>query len=139
MAPKKEKKRLGKKHRQASTRPKLGKTAPRATTTTGAVSPKKRKELAAKKAAATKAAKTPTRSPEKERHIVLGNRDVSGEQRGHASEKQIPPRPRAAKRPLDPEAAEKREWREAEALATELTLVEGAGHHEPTRLPLVAI
>ena len=59
MAPKqKDKKRLGKKHRQASTRPKLGRNAPRATATTGAVSPKKRKELAAKKAAANKAAKT---------------------------------------------------------------------------------
>ena len=140
MAPKREqKKRLGKKHRQASTRPKLGKTAPRGTATTGAVSPKKRKELAAKKAAATKAAKTPTRSPEKERHIVLGNRDANGERRGHASEQQASPRPRAAKKPLDPEAAELREWREAEALATSLTLVTGREHHEPTRLPLVAI
>src|SRR6202012_5718967 len=104
MAPRREqKKRLGKKHRQASTRPKLGKTAPRATATTGAVSPKKRKELAAKKAAATKAAKTPTRSPEKERHIVLGQRD--------ANERQATTRPRAVKRPLDPDAAEQREWR----------------------------
>jgi GTPase len=139
MAPKREqKKRLGKKHRQASTRPKLGKTAPRATATTGAVSPKKRKEIAAKKAAATKAAKTPTRSPEKERHVVISPRDASGEQRGHASERQAPPRVRAIKKPLDPDAAEKREWREAEALATELTLVADR-HHEPTRLPLVAI
>ena len=140
MAPKREqKKRLGKKHRQASTRPKLGKTAPRGTATTGAVSPKKRKELAAKKAAATKAEKTPTRSPEKERRIVLGNRDASGEQRGHASERQAAPRLRVAKKPLDPEVIEQREWREAEALATSLTLVTGGEHHEPTRLPLVAI
>ena len=64
MAPK-EKKRLGKKHRQASTRPKMGRNAPRATATTGAVSPKKRKELAAKKAAATKLSKTPTKSPDR--------------------------------------------------------------------------
>jgi len=65
-----EKKRLGKKHRQASTRPKLGKTAPRGTATTGAVSPKKRHELAAKKAAAVKLAKTPTQSPEREHKVA---------------------------------------------------------------------
>jgi GTP-binding protein len=65
-----EKKRLGKKHRQASTRPKLGKTAPRGTATTGAVSPKKRKELAAKKAAAVKVSKTPTKSPDREHRVV---------------------------------------------------------------------
>src|SRR5215475_8251998 len=38
------KKRLGKKHRQASTRPKKGR-APRTTPTTGAVDPRKRKIL----------------------------------------------------------------------------------------------
>src|SRR6267378_3070920 len=45
------KKRLGKKHRQASTRPKKGR-APRATPTTGAVDPRKRKVLSTKRAAA---------------------------------------------------------------------------------------
>ena len=48
-------KRLGKKHRQASTRPKKGR-APKVAPTTGAVDPRKRKMLAAKKAAAEKAA-----------------------------------------------------------------------------------
>jgi GTP-binding protein len=141
MAPKrKEKKRLGKKHRQASTRPKLGRTAPRGTATTGAVSPKKRKELAAKKAAAVKAAKTPTKSPERERKVVVRNRDEAGS-RGHASE--TPKRsPRAE---VDTEsAAEQRDWREAEALATRLTLATDVAHREAslrdtTRLPLVAI
>ncbi len=46
-------KRLGKKHRQASTRPKKGR-APKAAPTTGAVDPRKRKVLAAKKAAASR-------------------------------------------------------------------------------------
>ncbi len=79
MAPRREtKKRLGKKHRQASTRPKMGRTAPRGTATTGAVSPKKRKELAAKKAAAVKLAKTPTKSPDREHKVVLRNRDEAG-------------------------------------------------------------
>jgi GTPase len=130
-----EKKRLGKKHRQASTRPKMGKTAPRGTATTGAVSPKKRKELAAKKAAAAKAAKIPTKSPERERKIVIRNRDEAGS-RGHASEA---PR-RAPRADVDTEsAAEQRDWREAESLAARLTLATEASHREPARLPLVAI
>jgi GTPase len=136
MAPKrKEKKRLGKKHRQSSTRPKLGRTAPRGTATTGAVSPKKRKELATKKAAAVKAAKTPTKSPERERKVVVRNRDEAGS-RGHASE--TPKRsPRAE---VDTEsAAEQRDWREAESLAARLTLATEVAHREPARLPLVAI
>src|SRR5271156_5714558 len=128
MAPKrKEKKRLGKKHRQASTRPKLGRTAPRGTATTGAGSPKKRKELAAKKAAATKAAKTPTKSPEHERKVVVRNREEAGG-RGHASET---PK-RAPRADADTEsAAEQRDWREAEALAARLTLATDVAHREP--------
>ena len=136
MAPKRtEKKRLGKKHRQASTRPKLGRTAPRGTATTGAVSPKKRKELAAKKAATLKASKTPTQSPDRERKVVLRNRDEAGS-RGHASEA---PK-RAPRVEADTEsAAEQRDWKEAEVLAARLTLATEVGHREPARLPLVAI
>jgi GTP-binding protein len=144
MAPKRtEKKRLGKKHRQASTRPKLGKTAPRGTATTGAVSPKKRKELAAKKAAAVKAAKTPTKSPERERKIVIRNRDEAGT-RGYASEQEIPARDDRKKR-KDSVAGgagsrhEERAWSEAESIAAQITLATDAVHREPTRLPLVAI
>ncbi len=75
MAPKKRdvKKRLGKKHRQASTRPKMGKGSPRGTAVTGAVSPKKRKEIAAKKAAVAKARLTPTRSPDNERRVRIAD------------------------------------------------------------------
>src|ERR1700734_1876247 len=65
MAQRDDRKRLGKKHRQASTRPKKGR-APRVTPTTGAVDPRKRKVLATKKAAAAKKKRTPTRSPENE-------------------------------------------------------------------------
>jgi len=65
MAQRDDRKRLGKKHRQASTRPKKGR-APRVTPTTGAVDPRKRKTLAAKRAEQEKKRRTPTRSPEKE-------------------------------------------------------------------------
>ena len=78
MAPKRgTKKRLGKKHRQASTRPKLGR-APKTGAQVAGATPKKRKELAAKKAAAAKAKLTPTRSPENERRITLRNADEGG-------------------------------------------------------------
>jgi GTP-binding protein len=145
MAPKqKDKKRLGKKHRQASTRPKLGRSAPRATATTGAVSPKKRKELAAKKVAANKASKTPTKSPDRERHVVIRHREEPGT-RGYASEKQILRSAQDDKRKDNDESvAEERAWREAEALAARLSLP-GETEHEAGisrktgHLPLVAI
>jgi GTPase len=144
-----EKKRLGKKHRQASTRPKMGKTAPRGTATTGAVSPKKRKELAAKKAAAVKAAKTPTKSPERERSVVIRNRDDAGT-RGYASEQQDErgerTAPRAERKKRTDSVAggagsrhEERAWSEAESIASQMVLGTESGHREPTRLPLVAI
>jgi GTP-binding protein len=158
MAPKRtEKKRLGKKHRQASTRPKLGKTAPRGTATTGAVSPKKRKELAAKKAAQVKAAKTPTKSPERERKVVIRDGDGAG-RRGYASgrvggeEKQIPSgndSPKSKdKRTSHSRGSvqggagsghEERDWKTAEALATQFTLPTETAHQANMKLPLVAI
>ena len=78
-----QKKRMGKKHRQASTRPRKGK-APRTGAQMAHVAPKKRKALSSKKAAAEKAARTPKRSPERERTIVVR------EDRGGKGEKQIP-------------------------------------------------
>ena len=144
MAPKRtEKKRLGKKHRQASTRPKLGKTAPRGTATTGAVSPKKRKELAAKKAAAVKAAKTPTKSPERERKVVLRNRDEAGT-RGYESEERSAAGEERKKRKSSVAGGagsrhEERAWSEAESIASQITLATAGEHRAPTRLPLVAI
>src|ERR1700684_3861787 len=65
-----DKKRLGKKHRQAATRPKKGR-APRVTPTTGAVDPRKRKALSTKRAALEKKKRTPTRSPERESRKTL--------------------------------------------------------------------
>jgi GTP-binding protein len=136
MAPKKEKKRLGKKHRQASTRPKMGKNSPSAKgksgATTGAVSPKKRKELAAKKTAAAIEAKKPTKSPDRERRIVIRDGDGSGG-RGYASAKRAP-------RELEDESVhEERQWREAEQIATRLTLPTETEHEAFLHLPLVAI
>jgi GTP-binding protein len=156
MAPKKEKKRLGKKHRQASTRPKLGRSAPRATATTGAVSPKKRKELAAKKAAATKLAKTPTKSPDRERKVVIRDGDGAGgrgyaSDRGHAEDKQIPSgNDRKKSKRVSSVAGgagsahEERDWKTAEALAAQLTLSasltrKDSTHEASMHLPLVAI
>jgi len=165
MAPKKEKKRLGKKHRQASTRPKMGRTAPRGTATTGAVSPKKRKELAAKKAAATKLAKTPTKSPDRERKIVLRDRDGAGSRGygGATEETQIPSPPQRAsalaggpgsgndnprKRTSNSRSSvaggagsahEERDWKEAEKLAAQFTMPTETEHQANMRLPLVAI
>jgi GTP-binding protein len=168
MAPKgKEKKRLGKKHRQASTRPKMGRSAPRGTATTGAVSPKKRKELAAKKAAATKLAKTPTKSPERERKVTLR---PAREDRGYSSEQQVAygndnqkgkssdeEQGRRGTRTLGKRnkssvaggagsGHEERDWKEAEKIASALALAsDGMGHRaggarpEVNHLPLVAI
>jgi GTP-binding protein len=74
---------MGKKHRQASTRPRKGK-APRTGAQMANVAPKKRKALSSKKAAAEKAARTPKRSPERERTVTLGGdrgpRDITEKQ-----------------------------------------------------------
>jgi GTP-binding protein len=135
MAPKKEKKRLGKKHRQAATRPKLGRSAPRGTATTGAVAPKKRKELAAKKKLANKASKIPTQSPERERRVILRNRDEAGT-RGFGADT---PKKQVLREAQDDNVSEERAWREAEAIATRLTLPTESEHEAHQNLPLVAI
>ncbi len=128
MAPKqKDKKRLGKKHRQASTRPKLGRNVtPKANAKlVGNVDPKKRKELAAKKAKAEAAARTPRRSPEFESKRTIAPkapRGVKPEERGHRSF----------------EAPEREEdWREAEVLAERITTDTASA--ESAKLPLIAI
>src|SRR5258708_23372951 len=70
MAQRDNKKRLGKKHRQASTRPTKGR-APKAAPTTGAVDPRKRKILSTKRAAADKASRVTKQSPDKEKRRTL--------------------------------------------------------------------
>jgi GTP-binding protein len=142
MAQGKDKKRLGKKHRQAATRPKQGR-APRTTPTTGAVAPKKRKVVAAKRAEAEKKKRTPTRSPERESARPLAA-DAARRAR----------RPTVA-RPADrllgrmsPESDEQdvKAWREAELAAERMETAAGerskrAGvtRREHHLLPLVAI
>jgi len=134
MAPKSGKKRLGKKHRQASTRPKMGRSAPRATATTGAIAPKKRKELAAKKAEAAKKARTPTRSPEFEhRRTIATDHGFAKEKQDFRAEQED----RHLLRGGAGSAHEERDWKEAEKLAGALTLAESPGADE--HLPLVAI
>src|SRR5580704_962997 len=116
MAQRDDKKRLGKKHRQASTRPKKGR-APRVTPTTGAVDPRKRKVLAAKKAAADKKKRTPTRSPPRESRHTPHSANIG--------------------RP-EPEAtdADLRAWDRAEQLAAQLDLASpGTEHLAPSTLP----
>ena len=123
------KKRLGKKHRQASTRPKKGRS-PKTVAVTGAVAPKKRKVLAAKKAAAEKAARTPKRAPERERRVTLsGGRDAAGERQ------YTPTRGRLAG--LGAQDQEEQDWREAELLAAQMAAE--TAREQVESLPLIAI
>jgi GTP-binding protein len=83
------KKRLGKKHRKASTRPHLGKTpqsAKTSTSKTGAASPKQRKEAAAKKKVAAAKKLTTKQSPEFESRRTLRPDAPPREPRGFDSD-----------------------------------------------------
>ncbi len=148
-----EKKRLGKKHRQASTRPKKGK-APRAQAVTGAVAPKARKKIATKKAEAERKAKTPRRSPEFE-----GKRTIAADGLGAGGERKDVGRVggRISKGPQKPADMDEAQWREAERIGEELSVQLARGPSGPglrreggalgvdpeleedTTLPLVAI
>ena len=139
-----DKKRLGKKHRQASTRPKKGR-APKASPTTGAVDPRKRKILSTKRAATEKAARITKQSPDKERRKTI--------QRDGASAKKpaAPARPKYVQ-PSDgivgrqtPNSANvagrerlgEEDWREVELLASQMaTETESV---DARQLPLIAI
>jgi len=70
VAQKDDRKRLGKKHRQASTRPKKGR-APKSTPTTGAIDPRKRKILSTKRAAVDKATRVTKQSPDREKRKAI--------------------------------------------------------------------
>jgi GTPase len=162
MAAKKAVKRLGKKHRQASTRPHKGKAPTTGATRIGAVDPKKRKELATKRAKDAQAKRMPRRSPELEakRAIADGQRAKAGSppaakndraigDRGPGrnfradSEKQAaqeregkgsggPRRRITAARP-----DEEQEWRNAELLALQQSVT--MGHVAAQAQPLIAI
>jgi GTP-binding protein len=150
MAQREDRKRLGKKHRQASTRPKQGR-APRTTPTTGAVTgkaaPRKRKVLSTKRATLAKQKRTPTRSPEHESHKIVSKQTPasrrtlphllssrSGAEGSASSTRNLQP----ATPQLSPESpAETRAWREAELLAAQLDLA--ADSAASRALPLIAI
>ena len=117
MAAKKAAKRLGKKHRQASTRPHKGK-APKATPTTGAVDPRKRKVIAAKKAKEAAAKRVSRRSPEFE-----AKRSITGDD----AEKRV----RGASRSADPTHHDETAMNGARAKP--LSGESGAGQRGPTR------
>jgi GTP-binding protein len=137
MAQRDDKKRLGKKHRQASTRPKKGR-APRVTPTTGAVDPRKRKTLAAKRAELEKKKRTPTRSPEKESHRTLAPKPAPKRPADNIAGRQTPNSANIGRPDTDSEtAADIRAWRDAELLAAQLDLA--ASSAASRALPLIAI
>ncbi len=166
MAAKKVAKRLGKKHRQASTRPHKGKS-PKAAATTGAtrigaVDPKKRKELAAKKAAAVEKKRVSRRSPEFEARRTITGDEPEKPARRQPSPEASQPRPtpgRNFRSASQQQAAQEREgkgsggprrritttkadspeaeWREAELLALQQSVT--MEHAASQGLPLIAI
>ena len=153
MAQKDDRKRLGKKHRQASTRPKKGR-APKSTPTTGAVDPRKRKVIstaAAKKAAAKRISR---RSPEFESRKTV----APGDGAAGAGKKQIlrsakDDKTKGSSRPADgivgrqtPRSANVAgrerllddDWRDVEAIAAGFSVETGVGV-EAADLPLIAV
>ncbi|HEY4010243.1 MAG TPA: GTPase, partial [Acidobacteriaceae bacterium] len=141
MAPRREqKKRMGKKHRQASTRPHKGK-APRTGAQMANVAPKKRKALSSKKAAAEKVARTPKQSPERERAVILDSartqRDRSAS-KGHGSAiRPEQPRDESDWEPHAKRGAARTGDRAIDALAAELDVATSGAAAESE--PLVAI
>src|SRR6202048_4759169 len=145
MAQRDNKKRLGKKHRQASTRPKKGR-APKSTPTTGAVDPRKRKILSTKRAAVDKAARVTKQSPDREKRKAI-RIDGTGAakkpvKRAGASEarpadgimgRQTPRSANVAGR----ERIDEDDWRDVEALAAQMAV--DTESVDARDLPLIAI
>ena len=128
------KKRLGKKHRQASTRPKKGR-APKTAPTTGAVDPRKRKIVATKKAAAEKAKRVPKRSPEKEASKPLRAPAASRDTRPADGivGRQTPRSANVSREQIGRED----DWTDAEALAAQLSVTTESS--AARKLPLIAV
>ena len=117
MAQRDDRKRLGKKHRQASTRPKLGR-APRTTPTTGAVDPRKRKSLSTKRAALVRRSAPPPAPPSANPSIIVSKPKLPPPAR-----LQLPTYNHTTSNAPAPESpAETRAWRDAEILAAQLSL-----------------
>jgi GTPase len=143
MAGKKTPKRLGKKHRQASTRPKKGR-APRATPTTGAVDPRKRKILSTKRAAAEKASRVTKQSPEREKRKAIRpggppKKPAAAARPGYARPadgivgRQTPRSENVAGH----ERIDEEDWREVELLASQM--VTETESVDARTLPLIAV
>ena len=132
MANKDGSKRLGKKHRQAATRPKKGR-APKSTPTTGAVDPRKRKVLSTKKAEANKLSHVPKRSPGRE------SKKTIAPEAGPAKKKSTRPTDGIVGRqtPNSMNMGDKDDWRDVEFLAAQLTVE--TERPDAKDLPLVAI
>jgi GTPase len=143
MAQRDNKKRLGKKHRQASTRPKKGR-APKSTPTTGAVDPRKRKILSTKRAAVDKASRVTKQSPERERRKAIRPGDVPKKPAATARPKFVRPAdgivgrqtPRS-ENVAGRERIDEDDWRDVELLASQMvTETESA---DARKLPLIAV
>jgi GTPase len=136
------KKRLGKKHRQASTRPKKGR-APKSTPTTGAVDPRKRKILSTKRAAAEKASRVTKKSPERERRKAIrpdAPKKPAAAARGKFARpadgivgRQTPRSENVAGR----ERIDEEDWRDVELLASQM--VTETESVDASKLPLIAV
>ncbi|MDP9049617.1 MAG: ribosome biogenesis GTPase Der [Acidobacteriota bacterium] len=148
MAQRPDRKRLGKKHRDASTRPKKGR-APRATPTTGAVDPRKRKVLSTQRAAAEKKKRTPTRSPENESRRTIAPKGKPGAPSIAASRdgwegnnivgRQTPNSANIGRPEADATPADLLAWDRAEQLATKHDLATSNLEPRTSNLPLIAI
>src|ERR1700679_1829728 len=137
MAQRPDRKRLGKKHRDASTRPKKGR-AQRVTPTTGAVDPRKRKVLATKKAEAAKKKRTPTRSPENE-----SRKTIAPKPEGRAVAPRIsrtPPANESVGRqpPRSTNIGKEEDWRDIELLAAQMNFERPPPAADISHLPLIA-
>ncbi|HMH15734.1 MAG TPA: ribosome biogenesis GTPase Der [Edaphobacter sp.] len=138
MAQRDDKKRLGKKHRQASTRPKKGR-APKVAPTTGAVDPRKRKILSTKRAAVDKAARVTKQSPDKEKKKTLRPDAPYAKKPGAARPadgivgRQTPRSSNVAGR----ENIGDDDWRDVELLASQM--VTETEDTEARKLPLIAV
>ncbi len=133
-----DRKRLGKKHRQASTRPKKGR-APKVAPTTGAVDPRKRKIIATKRAEADKASRVTKQSPDKEKKKTLRADAPYAKKAGPVRPadgivgRQTPRSSNVAGR----ENIGDDDWRDVELLASQMvTETENA---EARELPLIAV
>ncbi len=140
MAQREDRKRLGKKHREASTRPKKGR-APRTTPTTGAVDPRKRKTLSSKAAAVLKKKRTPTRSPEHESRKTIAPTPLAPKPRAPRPADNIvgrqTPHSTNIGRAENDSASDVKAWRDAELLAAQLDLAVDSA--SSLALPLIAV